>query len=69
VVLTREETLLDVTNRDVVMRVVRPLPHVPRPRGVEDQLATQPRPNTPWRGFGVIGFRDHLRIIAISCRG
>ena len=66
-VLIHEETLVDVLNRYVVLRVVRPFPHVPRPRAVEDHLAVQHRPHPPRRGFDVTGLRDHLRVIAIGC--
>src|SRR5215813_11395187 len=53
VVLIHEETLVDVLNRDVVLGVERPFPHVPRPCAVEDQLAAQRRPHSARRGFGV----------------
>ena len=67
VVLIHQETLVDVFNWDVVLRVVRPFPHVPGLRAVENQLAAQPPPHSPRRGFGVIGLRDHLRIITVGC--
>ncbi len=66
VVLIHEETLIDVLDRDVVLGVERPFPHVPRPRAVEDQLAAKRRPHPPWRGFGMAGLHDHLRIVAIG---
>jgi hypothetical protein len=65
-VLIHEETLVDVLNRDVVLRVMRPLPHVARPCAVEDQLAAQRRPHSPRRGLDVIGLRDHPRVVAIG---
>jgi hypothetical protein len=68
-VLIDEETLVDVLNRDVVLGVVRPFPHVPRPRSVEDQLTAQRRPYSPLHGFCVIVLRDHLRIITIAATG
>ena len=43
VVLIHQETLIDVFNWDVVLGVVRPFPHVPGLRAVEDQLAAQRR--------------------------
>jgi hypothetical protein len=36
VVFVDEEARVDVLGRDVVLRVVRPFPHVPRPGGVEN---------------------------------
>ncbi len=67
VVFVHEESHVDVIGRDVVLRVVRPFPDIPRPGGIEDLLAAERRPHSPWRWFDVIGLRDHLRVVAIGC--
>ena len=69
VVFVDEEARVDVLGRDVVLRVVRPFPDVPRPGGVEDLLAAEGRPHAARRGFDVIGLCDHLRVVVIGCDG
>ena len=64
VVFVNEEARVDVIGRDVVLRVVRPFPDIPRPGGVENLLAAECRPHSPRRGFDVIGLGDHLRVVA-----
>src|ERR1700731_3005264 len=67
VVFVDEEAQVDVVGRDVVLRVVRPFPDVPRPGGVEDLLAAERGPHAARRWFDVIGLRDHLRVVATGC--
>jgi hypothetical protein len=67
VVFVNEEAQVDVIGRDVVLRILRPFPDIPRPGGVENLLAAQHRPHSPRRGFDVIGLRDHLRVVATGC--
>jgi hypothetical protein len=63
VALIHQQALIDVGNRNVVLGVVRPLPHIQRPRAVEDDLAAQRRPHPPRRRLDVTAVRDHLRIV------
>src|ERR1700760_5157290 len=64
VVFVNEKARVDVIGRDVVLRVVRPFPDIPRPGGVENLLAVECRPHAPRRGFDVIGLCDHLGVVA-----
>src|SRR3981081_1402982 len=69
VVFVDEEALVDVVDRDVVLRVVRPFPDIPRPGGVEDLPAAEHPAHAPRCRFAVIGLRDHLRIVAFNVPG
>src|SRR6516162_6374054 len=54
-VFVAKEARVNVLDRDVVLRVIRPFPDIPRPGGVENLLAAQRRPHSPWRGFDMVG--------------
>jgi hypothetical protein len=62
-VLIAQELGSDVCMRDVVLRVVRQLPHVPSRRRVEDQLLTEEAADPPRRRFDTSANRGHLGIV------
>src|SRR5450755_3408661 len=58
-----------VADRDVVLGIVRPLPHVQRLRGVKDDLAAEYGADPAGNRLDVTGRHDLLRVVAhgISC--
>ncbi len=62
-ILISQELGLDVRERDVVLRVVRHLPHVPSRRRVEDQLVPEEAADPPRRRFDSSAHRSHLGIV------
>lgn len=63
-VFVDEQIRTDIGERDVVLRVVRPLPHIDRRRRIQDELTGQERTDPPGDGLDVVHRRDHLRIAA-----
>jgi len=47
----------------VVLRVIRPFPHIQRPRCVQDLLTRQERADATRYGFDVVNRGDHHRIV------
>ena len=62
-VFVDEEARVDVLGRDVVLRVVRPLPHVDRANRVENHLAAQNGADTPRHGLEVVDGDDRPRVV------
>jgi hypothetical protein len=59
-----EQITAHVRDRDVVLRVVRPLPHIQRPGGVEHPLAGQERPDAARHRLDMVDGGDRRRIVA-----
>jgi hypothetical protein len=67
VVIVDEEARVDVLGRGCSTAGSTPTPTRTGPGGIEDLLAAEDRPHPPRRGFGVIGLRNHLRVVATGC--
>jgi hypothetical protein len=64
VLLVEQHRVVDVVDRDVVLRVVRPLPHIQRRRRVHDYVPIQDGPDPPRDRRGVVHRRQRERMAA-----
>jgi hypothetical protein len=61
--LINQKISVDPVDRDVILRIIRPFPHVQRPGGIEHGLAIQDGADPTGYGFDVVDWGDHLRVV------